>query len=75
MDCEMPEMDGLESTRNIREFERERNLPATPIVALTAHALEEHRNAVFACGMNHYLSKPVTLNNLVSVFNKVVDRS
>jgi signal transduction histidine kinase/CheY-like chemotaxis protein len=72
MDCEMPEMDGFEATRSIREFEATRNLSATPIVALTAHALQEHRDAVFAAGMNHYLSKPVTLNNLTSVFDRIL---
>ena len=75
MDCEMPEMDGFESTRSIREFEHQRNLPATPIVALTAHALQEHRDAVFASGMNHYLSKPVTLGNLVGVFERILNKN
>jgi len=75
MDCEMPEMDGFESTRSIRVFEQQRNLAPTPIVALTAHALQEHRDAVFACGMNHYLSKPVTLSNLVGVFERILNRT
>lgn len=70
MDCEMPEMDGFEATRSIREYERSRNQSATPIVALTAHALQEHREAVFACGMNHYLSKPITLDSLYTTFEK-----
>jgi CheY-like chemotaxis protein len=74
MDCEMPEMDGFEATRSIREFEVQRDLPATPIVALTAHALQEHRDAVFASGMNHYLSKPVTLDNLVGVFERILHK-
>ncbi len=75
MDCEMPEMDGFEATRSIREFEGQRSLPATPIVALTAHALQEHRDAVFASGMNYYLSKPVTLDNLVGVFERIVHKN
>lgn len=75
MDCEMPEMDGFESTRSIREFEQERNLPPTTIVALTAHALQEHRDAVFASGMNHYLSKPVTLDNLIGVFERILHKN
>ena len=70
MDCEMPEMDGFEATRSIREYERTQNLSATPIVALTAHALQEHRDAVFAAGMNHYLSKPITLDSLYATFEK-----
>jgi len=75
MDCEMPEMDGFEATRSIREFERIHDLPATPVVALTAHALQEHRDAVFASGMNHYLSKPVTLGNLVGVFDRILNKN
>lgn len=71
MDCEMPEMDGFEATRRIREYERDHNLNPTPIVALTAHALPEHRDAVFACGMNHYLSKPVTLDNLYTTLEEI----
>ncbi len=71
MDCEMPEMDGFEATRSIREHERHHNQPATPIVALTAHALQEHREAVFACGMNHYLGKPITLAKLHQAFEKM----
>lgn len=64
MDCEMPEMDGFDSARMIRKYERENDSPATQIVALTAHAMAEHREAVFACGMDHFLSKPITLNEL-----------
>lgn len=75
MDCEMPEMDGFEATRNIRGFEQTRNLPPAPIVALTAHALQEHRDAVFASGMNYYLSKPVTLDNLVGVFERIIGKN
>jgi signal transduction histidine kinase/CheY-like chemotaxis protein len=68
MDCEMPEMDGFEATRSIRDYERREGLSAIPIIALTAHALQEHREAVFASGMNYYLSKPVTFSNLYSAF-------
>ena len=71
MDCEMPEMDGFEATRSIREHERHHNRPAIPIVALTAHALQEHREEVFASGMNHYLGKPITLAKLYQAFEKM----
>jgi signal transduction histidine kinase/CheY-like chemotaxis protein len=71
MDCEMPEMDGFEATRAIRDYERREGLSSTPIIALTAHALQEHREAVFASGMNYYLSKPITFNNLYSAFEAV----
>jgi signal transduction histidine kinase/DNA-binding response OmpR family regulator len=71
MDCEMPEMDGFEATAKIREFELSRELKSTPIIALTAHALQEHRDAVLAIGMNHYLSKPVSLNDLITAFEQI----
>jgi signal transduction histidine kinase/CheY-like chemotaxis protein len=64
MDCEMPEMDGFEATRQIRQYELSRLRGSTTIIALTAHALQEHREAVFAAGMNYYISKPVTLDAL-----------
>lgn len=69
MDCEMPEMDGFEATRSIRDYERREGLTPTPIIALTAHALQEHREAVFASGMNYYLSKPITFDTLYAAFD------
>ncbi|MEQ3635579.1 response regulator [Alcanivorax sp.] len=64
MDCEMPEMDGFEATRMIREHEQKQALPAVPIVALTAHILREHKDRSLAAGMNAHLPKPVELNVL-----------
>ena len=71
MDCEMPEMDGFDATRSIRAYEKQQGLPACTIVALTAHALEEHREAVYAAGMNHFLCKPVSLLDLQEAFEKL----
>ena len=71
MDCEMPEMDGFEATHQIRQYEKANSMEATPIVALTAHALQEHREAVYASGMSHYLCKPVTLNDLHNAMEKM----
>ncbi|UTW07503.1 hybrid sensor histidine kinase/response regulator [Pseudomonas benzenivorans] len=59
MDCEMPEMDGFEATRRIRHLERQRNLAPIPIVALTAHIFEEHRQQGMAAGMDAFLGKPL----------------
>lgn len=64
MDCEMPIMDGFKATEGIREQEHNKALTPTPIVALTAHVEVEHRQRVFNCGMNYYLTKPVTMEKL-----------
>ncbi|WP_439858854.1 7TM-DISM domain-containing protein [Pseudomonas sp. MBLB4136] len=59
MDCEMPEMDGFEATRRIRQLERQRNLAPIPIVALTAHIFDEHRQHGITAGMDDFLGKPL----------------
>ncbi|WP_339522191.1 hybrid sensor histidine kinase/response regulator [Pseudomonas sp. EA_35y_Pfl2_R111] len=66
MDCEMPEMDGFEATRQIRRLERQYNLPAVPIIALTAHILDEHRQHGVESGMNDFLGKPLDSAKLYS---------
>ncbi len=59
MDIQMPEMDGIEATRALREIERTRGTARVPIVALTANALRDDRNAAMEAGMDDYLTKPV----------------
>ena len=61
MDCQMPVMDGLEATRKIREQQRLRSLP---VIAMTANALQEDRQACLQAGMNDYLAKPVSMEDL-----------
>ncbi|MCP9446985.1 MAG: response regulator [Nitrospira sp.] len=68
MDCQMPEMDGFEATRIIRE--REGTARHTPIIAMTANAMAEDRDACLNAGMDDFVSKPVTTQALVAVLNR-----
>ncbi len=71
MDCEMPEMDGLTATKAIREQRVTRvDGRPVPIVALTAHALETHRLACLAAGMDDYLTKPVALEQIAGALRR-----
>ena len=60
MDCHMPEMDGFEATRNIREMQKHGNLKRIPIIALTANAMQQDRDECLNAGMDDHLSKPYT---------------
>ncbi|MGB3511337.1 MAG: CHASE domain-containing protein [Microcoleaceae cyanobacterium] len=68
MDMQMPEMDGLAATRKIYEQFSPRELPY--IIALTANAMESDRQLCFDAGMNDYLSKPIRIQELISVLRK-----
>ncbi len=72
MDCEMPELDGYQATRLIRELEQNERRSRTPIIALTAHALREHQAQCFAAGMDDHVAKPIDLKMLVQVMEKWV---
>ena len=58
MDVQMPNMDGLEATRAIRQFE-DKQLSSVPIVAMTAFAMKADQDRCMAAGMNAHLSKPI----------------
>ncbi len=66
MDGQMPEMDGLEATHKIREFEAKQGRKRTPIIALTANAMLNDRETFLAGGMDEYLSKPVRADALAA---------
>ena len=65
MDIQMPAMDGLDATRAIRRWEIEHGRVPTPIVALTAYALEEDVKRTLAAGCNLHMSKPLRKRALI----------
>ncbi len=72
MDCEMPELDGWEATRQIRSLRYKRsNGENVRIVALSAHAMSIEREKAQLAGMDDYLSKPVTLVDLENTFQRL----
>ncbi len=70
MDVQMPVMDGLTATENIRDAEEARGLKPIPIVALTAHAMTGDRERCLASGMSDYVAKPVRPDALKNVLSK-----
>ncbi|WP_323814071.1 MHYT domain-containing protein [Cellvibrio sp. NN19] len=64
MDIQMPEVDGLQACRMIRQWEREQAVEATPIIALTASVLEQDRKDASTAGMNGFASKPIVRTEL-----------
>jgi PAS domain S-box-containing protein len=70
MDVQMPEMDGLEATRRIRESEARTAGPRLPIIALTAHVMQQDRMDAQAAGMDDYLTKPIDPRALKAVLRK-----
>ncbi|MBM6551638.1 ATP-binding protein [Marinomonas ostreistagni] len=67
MDIQMPQMDGMEATRQLRQRDDYKDVP---IIALTAHALEEEKRSMLASGMNAYLTKPVNEEILLNTINE-----
>lgn len=69
MDCQMPEMDGYEASRQIRAYEALENLIPTPIIAMTGNAFEKDRQACRAAGMDDFISKPINPHALIELIN------
>jgi PAS domain S-box-containing protein len=73
MDCQMPETDGYEATRLIRNPATGARNPQIPIVAVTANALAGDREKCIAAGMDSYLSKPVELTDLAQTLERYLE--
>jgi CheY-like chemotaxis protein len=67
MDVQMPEMDGLDASRNIRKLKA---VTQPHIIAMTANAMEGDREMCIAAGMNDYVSKPIRVNELIEALMK-----
>lgn len=69
MDCLMPELDGFDATKQIRQFDTN-----TPIIALTASNQSETKDKCLASGMNDFLSKPLVEKDLLNMINQWANR-
>jgi signal transduction histidine kinase/ActR/RegA family two-component response regulator len=72
MDMQMPELDGLSATIMLREFERTEGLARTPVIMLTANALDEHMRASHEAGADQHLSKPIRAAALINAIIQAI---
>lgn len=72
MDCEMPVMDGYQATVEIRRWEQHTQRTRVPILAVTAHAMQEHRQQAIDCGMDGHLAKPIEFDALTTELQRCV---
>jgi CheY-like chemotaxis protein len=69
MDENMPILNGIEATKQIRKFEKDNNLPHTIIIALTADV--ENKDKFLKVGMDYYLSKPLDIEKLEKIMGEI----
>lgn len=75
MDCQMPELDGYETTRRLRAREAAAGAPRMPIIALTAHAFEGEKERCLEAGMDDYMSKPFRIEDLQNLLDRWLQRT
>lgn len=72
LDCEMPVMDGYQASEQIRQFEAKNSLNKTPILAISAHAMDSCIERCYSSGMDHHLAKPVKIHVLESTLQQLL---
>jgi CheY-like chemotaxis protein/nitrogen-specific signal transduction histidine kinase len=75
MDIQMPLMNGVDATKTIIEYEKEHNLPHTPIVAVTTNSLKGDRERYLREGLDEYIAKPIDLNKFITVLKQFFQTS
>ena len=76
MDCQMPHLDGFETTQRLRSLEARCGITDhVPVIAVTAHAIEGYRERCLTAGMNDYLTKPVTVDRLRETIDRHLRRA
>jgi signal transduction histidine kinase/ActR/RegA family two-component response regulator len=70
MDIQMPIMNGLEATRHIRDHEQRLGLPRTPIIAITANAMQADNDACLASGMDDFIAKPFRADDMLAAIQR-----
>jgi len=75
MDIQMPVMDGIEATKLIKEYEKEKKLAHVPVVALTANALKGDRERLLKEGLDEYISKPIEMAELLYILHKFLSKN
>ncbi len=75
MDVQMPVMDGIDATKNIRQWEEEKSKTPVPIIALTANDEKRQRDLYLSAGMNDVITKPLDVKTLVPSIEKIIQEN
>lgn len=70
MDCDIPVIDGIASTRQIRNYEKSNLIPCVPIIAVTADVLDFNQNACLHAGINEFCTKLMDMHTLRKILSK-----